>query len=210
MRANRSPTPQSAGSEAGAERRAGRPRDPAVDKRVLDATLAQLIQNGYSQLRVDDVAAEARVAKTTVYRRWTSKEALVADAVSRLYLDRVQPVDHGDLRSDLVALLRETYELLFEGPGRVVEDLVRESGTSRELAHVVKVTTEVRRRSFHQAMNRGVARGEVDPSVDHDLVIDLLVGPLWTRCLVTDTALTASDIDRIVDTMLDGVRPASG
>lgn len=180
-----------------------------MDERILDAAIAQLIEGGYGQLRVDDVAAEAGVAKTTVYRRWTSKEALVAEAVSRLYFDRVQPVDLGDLRSDLLTLLQETYELLFEGPGRVLEDLVRESGASRELSNVVKATNQARRRAFHQAMNRGVARGEMVPTVEHGLVIDLLVGPLWTRCLVSGDPFAPGDIERIVDTVLDGVRPTA-
>jgi hypothetical protein len=54
-------------------------------------------------------------------------------------------------------------------------------------------------------MNRGVARGELDPSFDQELVIDLLVGPLWTRLLVTDTRLTKDDVQTIVDAVMDGV-----
>ena len=186
-------------------RRPGRPREEGVDERILYAALARLVRSGYEHLRIDDVAADAGVAKTTLYRRWASKKALVADVMRGLYVDRVQAEDHGDLRTDLVALVRETYQLLFEGPGRVIEDLVRESGTSRELADVVRSTTDARRRAFHQAMNRGVARGELDPSADHELTIDLLVGPLWTGLLVTDRPMTGDDVDAIVDAVLFGV-----
>ncbi|HET6918365.1 MAG TPA: TetR/AcrR family transcriptional regulator, partial [Jiangellaceae bacterium] len=187
-----------AGTPVLPSRRPGRPREQGVDERILDAALARLVRSGYEQVRIDDVAADAGVAKTTLYRRWPSKEAMVADVMRGLYLDRVQAEDHGDLRTDLVALVRETYELLFEGPGRVMEDLVRESGTSRELADVVRSTTDARRRAFHQAMNRGVARGELDPSADHELIIDLLVGPLWTGLLVTDRPMTGDDVEAIV------------
>lgn len=183
----------------------GRPRDESTDDKLLAAALARLVRAGYDNLRVDDVAADAGVAKTTLYRRWESKEALVAEVMRRLYLDRVQAVDHGELRADLIALVGETYRLLFEGPGQVVEDLVRSSGASRELADVVRSTTQARRRAFHQAMNRGVARGELDPAADHDLVIDLLVGPLWTRLLVSDLAMSSEDVETIVDAVLDGV-----
>ena len=60
-------------------------------------------------------------------------------------------------------------------------------------------------------MNRAVARGELDPLIDHDLVIDLVVGPLWTRLLVTDTPMTRDDVETIVEAVLRGVaaRPAS-
>ena len=194
--------------QPGAGRRLGRPRREDVHDRVVTAVLASLARDGYARLRIDDIAAQVGVAKTTVYRRWPSKDALVAEAVSRLYLDRVQPVDHGDLRSDLVALLRDTYELLFRGPGRVLEDLVRESGDHRELADVVRATNEARRRTFHQAMDRGVARGELDAAADHDLVVDMLVGPMWTRLLVTGGVMAAGDVEVVVDAVLDGLRPA--
>lgn len=168
------------------------------------------MRDGYERLRVDDVAADAGVAKTTLYRRWESKEALVAEVVRELYLDRVTAEDRGELRADLLALVSETYELLFEGPGRVIEDLVRGSAASRELADVVRSTTQARRRAFHQAMNRAVARGELDPAIDHDLVIDLLVGPLWTRLLVSDLAMAPGDMELIVDAVLRGVARAPG
>lgn len=187
-------------------RRPGRPREAGLDERLLDAALAQLVRSGFEGLRVDDVAAEAGVAKTTLYRRWPSKERLVADVMRRMYLDNVQAEDHGSLRADLIALVRESYELLFTGPGRVIEDLVRESGGSRELADVVRSTTDARRRAFHHAMNRAVARGELGPDVDHGLVIDLLLGPLWTRLLVSDHPMQRSDVETIVDAVLVGVQ----
>jgi AcrR family transcriptional regulator len=171
----------------------------------LDATITRLHRGGYPRLRVDDVAADAGVAKTTLYRRWPSKEALVAEAVSRVYDDRVATVDSGDLRTDLLTLVRESYDVLTDGPGRVLEDLVRQSGDSRELAAVVRSTTDARRRALHEALNRAVARGDVDPSVQHELVIDLLVGPIWTRRLVTERSLTDADLEAIVDITLHGV-----
>jgi AcrR family transcriptional regulator len=192
------------------QRRPGRPRAEGLDDAILRAGLVRLVRDGYEQLRVDDVAADAGVAKTTLYRRWPSKEALVAEVMRQLYLDRVQADDRGELRADLLALVGETYELLFEGPGRVIEDLVRGSGASRELADLVRSTTQARRRAFHQAMNRAVARGELDPELDHDLVIDLLVGPLWTRLLVSDLTMSRADVELIVDAVLKGIARPPG
>jgi AcrR family transcriptional regulator len=165
-------------------------------------------REGYGSLRVDDIAAEAGVAKTTLYRRWQSKDQLVADAVRSLFLEHIPRVDTGELRGDLLALVQETHNLLFEGPGRIIEDLVRESGTSRDLAGVVRATNDARRRVFHEALNRAVARGEVAPALQHELVIDILVGPLWTRRLVTGAPVTAEDIEAVVEVVLDGIRPA--
>jgi AcrR family transcriptional regulator len=192
--------------QAGGGRRPGRPRTEGIDERILQVTLARLGREGYEGLRVDDVASDAGVAKTTLYRRWPSKDQLVADAVRHIYADRAVDVDSGNLRSDLLALLTESVTLLFEGPGRILEDLVRESGTSRELASVVKATNHARRRAYHEALNRAVARGEIPPTIQHELLIDLLVGPLWTRSLVTGSPMTDGDVEAIVDTVLDGCR----
>src|SRR5690606_31722134 len=156
----------------------------------------------------DAVAAEAGVAKTTLYRRWPSKEMLVADAVRRLYTEQAVRYDTGDLRSDLVALVRDAYHRSGDGPDGVLEELVRQSAHSRELARVVRATTAARRRPLHEALNRAVARGVLSPTVHHELVIDLLFGPLWTRRLVTGSPLADDDIEAIVDLVLDGILAA--
>src|SRR4029453_403884 len=63
--------------------RGGRPRDPQVDVRVVEAGRAELAAAPYSRMRMDDVAARAGVAKTTLYRRYPSKLALVRGALSQ-------------------------------------------------------------------------------------------------------------------------------
>lgn len=60
--------------------RPGRPRDPAKDDAAIQATLELLAERGFHDLRIDDVAARARVPKSTIYRRWPSLHALVVDA----------------------------------------------------------------------------------------------------------------------------------
>src|SRR5687767_7075744 len=119
--------PRRAG-RGGARPGAGRPRNAGVDGDLLDATIDLVRSVGYRGLRVDDVAARCGVAKSTIYRRWPSKAALVAAAVDRLYLGRVIVPDTGSLRSDLLELLGDSYDLLVAGPGRLFETLIRESG----------------------------------------------------------------------------------
>src|SRR2546430_14408242 len=80
--------------------RRGRPRDSGVDQRVLDAAWELLLTGGYSGLNVDEVAERAAVAKTTLYRRWPTKDHL-AVAVAAEMLDEVPIPDTGDLRRDL-------------------------------------------------------------------------------------------------------------
>src|ERR1700726_4260149 len=80
--------------------RRGRPRDAAVDQRVLEVAWDLLLTGGYAGLNVDEVAERAAVAKTTLYRRWPTKDHL-AVAVAAGILGEVPIPDTGDLRRDL-------------------------------------------------------------------------------------------------------------
>jgi AcrR family transcriptional regulator len=186
---------------------AGRPRRSDADEKILDTTLELLEQRGYGNLRVDDVAAGTGIAKSTIYRRWPSKSALVAASVQRLYLDRVTVPDTGSLRRDLTALLTNSYQLLTAGPGRIFEGLIRESGQRPELVDVVTQTMHARRRFYSHVFNRAIARGEIPPETDTGLAIDLLLGPLWVRLLVTREPIHLHNIHTTVHAVLDGLLP---
>ncbi len=80
--------------------RRGRPRDTAVDQRVLDVACDLLLTGGYAGLNVDEVAERAAVAKTTLYRRWPTKDHLAVAVVTRTILPVAVP-DTGDLYHDL-------------------------------------------------------------------------------------------------------------
>jgi AcrR family transcriptional regulator len=86
-------------------RRRGRPREPDRTDAILDATLALLEEDGYEQLHVQRVAERAHVGLATIYRRWPTKQALVADAVRRKDMVRAIPVC-ADPHADLAAVMR--------------------------------------------------------------------------------------------------------
>lgn len=70
-------------TQAGAvgRRAGGRPRDPALDEAIIQATRARLVRDGYTRMTIGDIAADAGVSRPTVYRRWDSKLELVIDAL---------------------------------------------------------------------------------------------------------------------------------
>jgi AcrR family transcriptional regulator len=199
--------PSDSPSRGGRRTGAGRPRRAEADGEILDATIELLGRVGYGRLRVDEVAERAGVAKSTLYRRWPSKSILVAAAVRELYLNRVEVPDTGTVRDDLLELLSNSYQLLVVGPGRVFEGLIRESGQRPELVEVVTATMHDRRRFYVQVLNRAIARGEIPPETDTGLTIDLLLGPLWVRLLVSGEPIDAEAVDRIIDVVLCGIAP---
>src|SRR3954462_5226707 len=83
----------------------GRPRDGALDERILEQVVALLGSRGYAGLTLDELALRSDVAKSTILRRWPSKAAVAAAGVERLALQRVDAPDSGTLHGDLHALM---------------------------------------------------------------------------------------------------------
>jgi AcrR family transcriptional regulator len=178
-----------------------------VEEAVFEAALGLLASRDYREISVETLAERAGVSRTTIYRRWPSKAAVVAAAVSSLYLDRVEVPDTGALSEDLVALLSETYRVMANGDGRVLEQLVRQSGQNPELVEVVSSILYARRRLYATMLNRAIARGELPPEMDQELLLDLLLGPLWFRLLVSGAPITPGEARSVVELVLDGALP---
>jgi AcrR family transcriptional regulator len=200
-------TPDPPVRRGGSREGAGRPRQPGVEEAVHEATLGLLASRGFGEFTVDELAEHAGVSKTTIYRRWPTKAAVVAAALSSLYLDRVELPDTGSLSEDLVALLTESYRLMADGSGRVLERLVRESGQNPELVEVVRSILYARRRFYATMLNRALTRRELPPEVDQELLLDLLLGPLWYRLLVSGAPIPPEAARSIVDLVLQGALP---
>ena len=95
---------QSPDSPAPARR--GRPRSQAADRAILAAARELLAEGGLAAMSFEEVAARSGVAKTTIYRRWTSRGALAMDAFLADFQAQQPLPDTGSLRGDLLAALR--------------------------------------------------------------------------------------------------------
>jgi AcrR family transcriptional regulator len=180
----------------------GRPRDGALDDRILDQVVALLASRGYAGLSLDELAVRSGVAKTTILRRWPSKAAVAAAGVERLALQSIDVPDSGSLRGDLGALLHGARETFVRGRGQFVARLLREAGHHPEITDLLDAVLHTRRQAYRRVLARAVARGELDPEVDQELMVDLLIGPLWTRLLITRDPVTAEYVDANVQAVL--------
>ena len=189
----------------------GRRRDRALDDRILEQLLALLGSHGYAGLTLDELAARSGVAKTTILRRWPSKATVAAAGVERLALQSVDVPDSGTLRVDLLALLHGAEETFVRDRGQFVARLIREAGHHREIADLVHTVIHTRRQAYRRVLAMAIARGELAPSVDQELLIDLLIGPIWTRVLITRDPITREYVDSIVEAVLMAfdVKPAT-
>jgi AcrR family transcriptional regulator len=184
----------------------GRPRDDSVDKRVVEATLSLLAEEGLAALSVESIAATAGVSKTSIYRRWDSKEEIIVDAVATV-AQAVEVSDTGDLRHDLVTAINGLRGLVSDTrAGEVFPWLVSEIASRSEIG-ILYFTTVVRPRRLAianllaSAQERGAIRG----SLDIDTAVDVLTGPVILRRLAGNIDSAPADwAEIVVDSLLSG------
>lgn len=172
---------------------------------ILRATLDLLAEEGFTGLTVDAVAARAGVGKATIYRHWGSRATLVHDAASTMHAVEEEP-DTGDLREDLRVLLRQLTRFLC-GPdtGRVLASLVDAAQREPELAALRETHIRQKRAVLARAFERALARGDVDADLDVERAVDLTVGPVFYRRLMTRSSLDAGSLDQHLDLVLRAV-----
>lgn len=187
----------------------GRPREERADKAILAATLDLIAAHGVNDLRIDDVAERARVGKATIYRRYRSKEELIAAAVRSLVSDISIP-DTGSTEDDLRELMRNAVKV-YRGSveAGVMPGLVDAMNRDRRLARSVREGFLKRRRAALAAvLERGVQRGDLRPDLDLELALDVLGGPLFYRLLVTGGPIDKDLADGVAELMIRGFAPA--
>jgi AcrR family transcriptional regulator len=185
------------------QRRPGRPRDPDYDKTILDAALEILFDKGYAGLTIDGVAARTGVGRPTIYRRWSSKPALVIAALTQSVGLSPTP-DTGALRDDLLAFQRQQAGMMNRPESRpITAGLVADMVAHPELAETYFADyIRPRQMSVWQALHRGVDRGELRPDADFTLIYDLLLGPLFMRSVVRGEPLSPELATQTVDLVL--------
>ncbi|MEV4888064.1 TetR/AcrR family transcriptional regulator [Nonomuraea sp. NPDC055795] len=177
---------------------------PRKQREIFAATLRLLAGKGYDGLTVEGVAETSGVNKTTIYRWWPSKAALLAAALVEADVLEFEVPDTGSLRGDLVALVEALGVLLTEPPGRDVA--VAALGAA---VHHPEIDA---RRFFADRLarervvfERAVRRGELPESADPMLVMDLLAGAMWVRAVFRGLPLGADFAAEAVAAVLDGV-----
>lgn len=194
-------------------RKVGRPRSTEANQAILNATLELFADEGFDAMSIEAIAARAGVSKTTIYRRWDSKEDLMLDAARSLQAE-FPLVDTGNLRDDVIHLLKLVWDMSQRNP--LLEKLyVRFIGESRANPGLFRFFYERRLgprvQHFRQMIERAQARGEIRKDLDPFIVLDLFTGPIVSRFLLTGSLAGAPHPDdfpeQMVDAILQGIAP---
>ena len=186
----------------------GRPRDAAADAAILRAFFEVVAEHGYAGATMEAVAERAGVAKTTIYRRWASRDALMI-AAHGLLTDENRPPDTGTLRGDLLGIA----SLLIENLGRPPLSLVA-AATIGEMAHnpdlaalFREAVVEQRLAMLAEIFERAARRGEITPGEDWRLISEMLVGAVMFRVVVTGEPVDAQVGATLVVALLRAIAP---
>jgi len=169
---------------ADVRRQAGRPRDPACDEAILRATLDAFAANGYTGLSIEGVAARAGVAKATVYRRFPTKADLVVEAIKAgLQIEDVLP-DTGDVRADLVGMMRPLLRHLRGKHGQLLITFAAERVRNPDLAEAFDRSVVGRKREhMRHVVQSAVDRGDLPADADVDLIAEAGPAYVWHHAL---------------------------
>jgi AcrR family transcriptional regulator len=185
----------------------GRRRGPKVRAAVLAATLAELAEQGYANLTVDNVARRAGVHKTTVYRRWKDRERLVADALTDHVAAAMPIPDTGSIDADLRQWARSLVRWLTSPTGRaVVATAMSDATRAPDIANVKRRFFDDRFRRALPVVTRAITRGELPAHVDPAELIKTLVAPIYLRLLITAEPIDQTTADHAARIALAAAR----
>ena len=198
------------------------PRGGQARERVLRAALQVLGDQGLPGFTMEAVARRARASKATVYRHWSSQSELLVDAMDMGFQPLALPTT-GALRTDLIELLSLFEGLVSHGPfGRLMAAFIDAAECDPALSSLHQQLTERRREPLRHLLAEARLRGEISPTTDLEVAVDLLAGPAFYRrfvahrpfpddyaAAIVDVVLAAITRDRGADHMPKPIPPAA-
>jgi len=182
-------------------------RGERIVKSVLEAALNELERSGYAGFTMDAVVREAGVSRTTVYRRWPTKIALITAVVESLQAHLQPPPTTTSLRVDLIGLGRALGENLASVGDRALARALNGDSGFPELRQVARVSGPVAMRPFLDAFSRGQGRGEVGVDDDIDLLTHLFFNGIVSIALNHEREPTIVEITAIADVIMRSLQP---
>ena len=172
----------------GRKKSPGRPRSATSHQAMLKATLELLAEVGFDAMGIEAIAVRAGVGKTTIYRRYRSKEELVADAIESLREEVIIP-DEGTLWADMDALIANAAQITLTPLGRqTVAMIIGSAASNPQFAQIYwEKYLQPRQQAFTTVIERAKARNEVRSDLDPALVFDTMSGIMLYALLFPPT-----------------------
>jgi AcrR family transcriptional regulator len=163
---------------------------------VFAAAVEELSARDYSDISVESIAARAGVHKTTVYRRWSSKEEIIRQTLIGAAAARIQVPDTGSFAADVQTLARSVQAVLSAPQGAAItRALVVGALSSPEIAGLMEQFWAARLEAISVIVDRATARGELAADTDAAALMHAIAAPLYYELLVTRVPITEQHAD---------------
>ena len=189
--------------------RRGRPRRASASTDILDAALETLAERGFQAATIESIAARAGVGRNTIYRRWSSKEELIADALQKLVVD-IDLRDGDDIHALLLDWIRD-FVRVFGDPlyGRILPAVLGEVQTNPVFARMyAERVVRPRYEALVAILRRAAEHGALRRDADVEQIADLLAAPPFVRVLrIGLPPITEHYAEDLLETIWRGVAP---
>jgi AcrR family transcriptional regulator len=181
-------------------------RSARVREAVLRAAFDILTQDGFEAVSFTEIGRRAGVHGTSVQRRWGSRENVVFEALLTFGTDALRVPNTGSLRGDLIRM-SQTLARYFASPlgGSIMQMVVANAGADRAFADHRAEFLRLRFDAMRMMIRRAAERGELRPGVDEQVALELALGPLYLRTLVSHEPIDDQFIESFVDALLRGL-----
>jgi AcrR family transcriptional regulator len=180
-------------------------RGVPVIERVLEVTLEALAREGYHRLSVPEVAERAKVNKTSVYRRWPTKEALVAAALETALGHDAPLPDTGALKTDMLAFVMGAVSWADSPVGRGVMKTLLADGADADVGSLVDGLLRKRASGPMVLFRRARERGELGSDADVPMALSVIAGAISHRLFVENARATPAWVRRLVTLVARGL-----
>lgn len=189
---------------ASPEGSAGRPRNPKINEAVLAATLHILDEQGYSEVIFESVARRAGTSRPAIYRRWSSRAALVLDAIET----RLSVPEHPDTGCTLCDI-DESFQVFLSAYRNIRPDVLSAlyadcASDPVQRQRYVDTIIEPARRAVGTTLERATTRGDLRPDVDHHLLLDLVASLVHYRAMFKPEHLSDDEAGHAIELLLRG------
>ncbi len=177
----------------------------------MDATLSLLGEMPLRDLTIEAIAQRAKVGKATIYKWWPSKAYVALDAFLGRIQQDVKIADTGSAEEDFLKQLTSLIRFYGSPLGDIFRQFVAECQADQAFAKTYRERfLEPRRAAVLVIWQRGVQRGEIDPDVESDLILDMIYAPLVYRVLAGHAPFTATHARQVVNAAFRGIGLPSG
>lgn len=181
----------------------GRPRDRHADAKILKATICLLEKHGFRAVTLEGIAEEAGVARTTVYRRWPNKAAIVMDAFLTHVAPRIAFPEHPVAVERLRLQMQLLARAFRQESGLLIRALIAEAQFDEELRAAVHDGWIAKRRASAKVIiEDAILAGELANDTNADALLDALYGGLYYWLLIDHEVLTEAYVDSLFATVL--------